>query len=674
LLSSQRSLALLCAALATALMVALLNFMPNLFANLERISGDWTWRLAADSRQERRVILVDINEDSLARVGPWPWSRQTMAKLSNQLAQEGVNLQVFDIVFPEPTGQDDAFRQALLSNQAIISQVFSLTPNAKVNTAQPQFAMPRASCPLFAAPAFGHIGNAESFNGVAVGHISAGIDGAGQIRHQPAFVCHNGKTYPALFVVALAKALSQSNAPFGPDALANLAIEEGTGTGPRWWLRGLPLPGYGIPLNAQGEVRIPWWTPSKQFIAISASDILDGRVEKGLLDNAWVVVGSTALGLNDRITSPFNSVDAGLVVHAQLLKGAIDGNLPFTPAMSGLVTVVLSMSALILIRRPNRPLFSRPHRSLLNVLLTAGLLVLALFGIKFIGLQYAGLWINVVPASLFVVIFALVMGGLESLANNVQRARLFAHLASYLPKPVAEALANQDPNSQINAAKRNITAVVADIRNFSAYCESRPPEESTAVLHAFFSMATEQAEKFGGRVESFFGDAVLMVWDNDAQSIDALPPAEQLAESSRTLPATASDPDRALGAALSLLRATQALWVQSSYTVETQSPELLAPLALGIGIETGMATVGSVGLSRRRSHLVLGRAVMVASRIQEMTGELAHPILVGEGAAARISRHRIHSKGNFLLEGLVTPCHIYAYPLEDCFEITEPCR
>jgi len=66
--------------------------------------------------------------------------------------------------------------------------------------------------------------------------------------------------------------------------------------------------------------------------------------------------------------------------------------------------------------------------------------------------------------------------------------------------------------------------------------------------------------------------------------------------------------------------------------------------------------------------LVLGRAVMVASRIQEMTGELAHPILVGEGAAARISRHRVRSQGNFLLEGLVTPCHIYAYPLEDCFE------
>lgn len=647
--------------------------MPNLFANLERISGDWTWRLAADSRQERRVVLVDINEDSLARVGPWPWPRQTMAKLSNQLAQEGVNLQVFDVVFPEPTPEDAVFRQALLKNQAIISQVFALTPNANVNTGQPQFAMPKAGCPLSAAPASGYIANAESFSGVPVGHISAGIDGAGQIRHQPAFVCQNGQAYPALFLVALAKALGQTNTPFSPDALANLTVEEGGASGPRWWLRGLPLPSYGIPLNEHGEVRIPWWTPSQQFIAVSASDILDGRVQKGLLDNAWVVVGSTALGLNDRITTPFNAVDAGLVVHAQLLKGALDGNLPVVPAMSGALTVLLSLSALLLIRRPSLPLLSRQHRSLGTILLTATLLITFLFGLKVIGLLYAGLWIDVMPASLFIVTFALAIGGLESLANNIQRTRLFAHLASYLPRPVAEVLANQDPNSQVSAAKRNITVVVADIRNFSAYCENRPPEESTALLHAFFSMATEQAEKFGGRVESFSGDAVLMVWDDDTHPTDALPPAKQLSGNSHRPILVASDPDRALDAALSLLRATQPLWAQSSQNIENHSTEFLAPLALGIGIETGMATVGSVGLSRRRSHLVLGRAVMVASRIQEMTGELAHPILVGEGATARISRHRVRSQGNFLLEGLATPCHIYAYPLEDCFETSESC-
>jgi len=186
-------------------------------------------------------------------------------------------------------------------------------------------------------------------------------------------------------------------------------------------------------------------------------------------------------------------------------------------------------------------------------------------------------------------------------------------------------------------------------------------------------MATEQAEKFGGRVESFSGDAVLMVWDDDTHPTDALPPAEQLSGNSHRPILVASDPDRALDAALSLLRATQPLWAQSSQNIENHSTEFLAPLALGIGIETGMATVGSVGLSRRRSHLVLGRAVMVASRIQEMTGELAHPILVGEGAAARISRHRVRSQGNFLLEGLATPCHIYAYPLEDCFETSESC-
>jgi len=93
------------------------------------------------------------------------------------------------------------------------------------------------------------------------------------------------------------------------------------------------------------------------------------------------------------------------------------------------------------------------------------------------------------------------------------------------------------------------------------------------------------------------------------------------------------------------------------------APAGLEPLALGIGVEMGPAMAGSFGLASRRTHMVLGRTVTIASRLVEMTADLAHPILVGEGLAAHVGAAGLESMGTFLLDGLRVPHHVYAYPL-----------
>ena len=72
---------------------------------------------------------------------------------------------------------------------------------------------------------------------------------------------------------------------------------------------------------------------------------------------------------------------------------------------------------------------------------------------------------------------------------------------------------------------------------------------------------------------------------------------------------------------------------------------------------------GSVGLASRRTHMVLGRTVTIASRLVGMTADLAHPILVGEGLAAQTGAAHLQSMGTFLLDGMRVPHHVYAYPL-----------
>lgn len=601
-------------------------FTPTLTV-LEERSADWAWRMAASSTRESRVILIDIDEASLQQLGPWPWSRQRVADLSDKLAAEGVDLQVLDIIFPASSSDDNRLANSLKKNNAVLAQTFAFDANTQASSGTPAAALPWAACPANIPVASGFIANDTAFSSLPIGHITPYIEQDGTLRRQPALICYQGKVYPALFVAALAQALSVRVSP----------PQEGTGLlGPAWQLSTPSLKNTGLPLDSQGLVRIPWTVQPDAFISLSAADVLAGRIPHNLLQNAWVVIGSSALGLNDRVATPFAGNTAGLVVHAQLLLGALEGILPVQPRFAAVISVVVALAGTLLLA-----ILGRIHRKPVSILVLSGVaLVTVLWLSKSLLLTQQGLWFNWVEPALYLLLFALSLGLLEYARDRLERDRLFSHLASYLPHPVAAALTQQDPSDAIDAKRCTITVLYADIRNFATYCETHPPEEATAVLHAFFSMVTRLVEENGGVVEFFQGDAVLAVWNNESNP---------------------ASPGQALTTAASLLR-------ESWQTLPSVEPSDIAPLVLGIGLETGMATVGSFGLARRRTHLAIGHPVTMAARLQEMTIELAHPILLGEGIAARLDTQRLVSQGFFLLEGMTTSSHIYAYPLKDCIE------
>jgi len=219
---------------------------------------------------------------------------------------------------------------------------------------------------------------------------------------------------------------------------------------------------------------------------------------------------------------------------------------------------------------------------------------------------------------------------------------------------VAAALALQPPSSAIKASTRMVSVMFADIRNFSAYCESRPPQEAAAVLHAFFSTATRVVEANGGVIEAFQGDAVLAVWYGEEYA----PEHNNNRKSSFAEQGKAKGAQRSMKAAAELYQAMQG-------SLPDPAPAGLEPLALGVGLESGPAMAGSFGLASRRTHMVMGRTVTIASRLVEMTADLAHPILVGEGLAAQLAGEGLESMGTFLLDGLRVPHHVYAYRLLD---------
>lgn len=663
--------------MALGLVIALigwsgLQLLPGqLLRSVEDRAGDLVWRVAAERSDERRLIIVDIDEQSLKEIGPWPWNRSTQARLMDQLAAAGVREQVHDIVFTDVPDGKDLFNQALRRHKPVAGQIFALDGDARPLTGRPTGALDWSNCPGPFPVATGYIAPSATLALEFAGHITPRVTADGMIRYLPAIVCFNDKAYPALGIAAMMKAVGESG----------LLLQRGGAlTGPAWWLTSKSQNMAPIPLDGRGDIRIPWTVHPKAFIRLSAADVLAGRAPDGLLKDAWVLVGSSAFGLHDTIATPFDGTAAGLQVHAQILAALIDDRIPYTPRgapLYVLATAIAGIGLMVwLLGNPRRfPVYLLP--------VAAGAWGLALWVVHSFLQVRTGLWLGWVDSAVFVGLGGTAMGMLEHARNRIERDRLYAHLSSYLPAPVAAALALQPPSSAIRASTRMVTVLFADIRNFSAYCEARPPEESAAVLHAFFTTAAHVIEAHGGVIESFQGDAVIAVWYSEASSERApgLEDASELSgadragvESSfghakdRSKPSTLhgslprhsssrSSAKQALNAAIDLQKSILGV-------LPDPAPAGLEPLALGIGIEAGPAMSGSFGLASRRTHMVMGRTVTIASRLVEMTADLGQPILVGEGLAGQVGGVGLESMGTYLLDGLRVPHHVYAPPLD----------
>lgn len=635
---------LLAVLVALGVVLGLTTLRPVFFGGLDEAVGDQAWRWQAKSAEirgepaERRVVIVDIDEASLSEIGPWPWPRQRMAKLLDALHAVGAGPVIFDMAFPDESVGDADFAAALQRHPSVIAQVFSPSTPAAAGMVSgalsgPDCAVQDGNSQPLLLPAAGYIGNAASLlgaksavSGPLVGHITPRIDADGAVRAMPAVICHNGRLYPALGLAALRQATGVGN--------DSVTIEAGWRFGdPDWILRVPGVPGVSLPLQADGDLRVPYALPRSALISISARDILAGRAPADILKGAWVLVGGTAFGLGDAVPTPLGGAVAGVEVHLQFISAMLDARLPYAPRGVWIINALLALAGagllIAMATLGGRSLNGVPARRWPVVVLlpVVGIaLALGLACLHGLVLTQAGRWLGWSSAGFFLMLTSLGLAAVEHAAVRFERQRLFNNLSAYLPVSVARDIALNEVRGVIEAEKREITVFFADIRNFSAYCEGRPPEETAGLLHLFYSAAVEIVERSGGVIEEFSGDAVMAVW-----SANHVPRHVQAA----------------LAAARELLVETQPLFPEIA-------PPGLEPLALGIGLETGSALIGSFGPARRRTHTAMGETITVAARLTALTTDLARPLLVGEEAAKRLnaSGNTVESMGEFLLEGL----------------------
>ncbi len=584
--------ALLGGALALGLMHASGLAPLRWLTQIDLAIDDARLRATLPGTRDTRITIVDIDDASLARIGRWPWPRDRLAALADELFERQRAAVVgFDMVFSEPEAGDAALARALVGRPAVLGYFLADGPGA-----------PRSG--VLPAPVFtggdlaamrwrGHVANVAPLAGAApaAGFFNALPDSDGMVRRLPLVADVDGATRESLVLAMLR--LHTGSPQVRPMAGAIELEQAGTR------LR--------LAIDADGARRVPYRGPGGpaggSFDYLSAADLIDGRLPAGQLAGRLVLVGSSAPGVFDLRSTPVAPVYSGVEVHASLLSGLLEGRGPVTPdwARGYEVAQLLGVAALLALLLPRL----RPARAAAASVALAALLVMLDQWLY----RRQGLALPLASALLLTLVVYAGITGWGLVVEGTRRRELARLFGTYVPPELVAQMARDPQRYGMQAENRELTILFCDMRNFTRVSEALPPEELRALINRFFSAMTQEIRAQRGTLDKYIGDAIMAFWGAPVAD-DAHAP-------------------RAVQAALAMLERIDGL---NRELRERGLPEI----GLGIGINTGLVCVGDMGSDIRRSYTVMGDAVNLASRVEALTRVYGIDILLGEATRAAI--------------------------------------
>ena len=641
--------------LLIALILSWLSMLltPDWFQSFENTLNDVRMRAAIELRaarytnqdmetRESRIVIIDIDERSLAEQGKWPWSRQKLAQLMQVLLDDyAVSGAALDIVLPDAKEHDALLAVQMQRSQVTGAFVYDLERRS-LPTLHPDF-LPSAAIPIKIDPKAPRIlglpalGNHTNIAPHRIGHITAINDTDGAIRQLAPVICNQlspQTCHPLLELSAFAGLLQHPN----------MQVRAGSGwLSAPWELlikEGEEHVVASIPMSHSGTIVVPYHHSQNDWVSFSATDILQRRVNAEVFRGSMVLIGSTSLGVGDIKVTPISPVSAGVLPHAEVLSAVLNNDFIYTPKnvhWLGLLLlcpfVVLLYWFAAILKKPIAITISYPVWMLITWSASIAIAMWAYLAHQLL------LWLT--PLVIFPFLAVILCILFELYHASWERLDVLGLLSAYLPKRVAERLVNKEKvahkrDVDIDAAKREVTVLFADIRGFTGIVETYRPEIIASLMHRVFSEMASSVVEHHGTVDKFIGDAVMAFWN-----------------------APDDDEDHARHAFLAARDIQKRIAGLDGFCRELG----IAPITVGIGIESGIALVGSFGSEHRRTYTALGETVVLASRIEAMTVNYQQDILIGENCANHLRSVALQCLGQAMVRGRQRPVHIYA-PIE----------
>lgn len=657
-LTRSRRAVYLVAAAVVLVLLPLYLMAPDFLTILEAKIYDLHFTLRGARNPGEEVLIVAIDEKSLAAVGRWPWPRSRLAELVRKLSDAKVI--ALDILLSEPefsgelraatrladrllsaapasralqeeldrlrrTADHDAQLEAALreSGRVVLPIVFELAPGVPGTPAEPsgeplksalvgfrhyddrgRYPPPGAREAMPPLPRF--VAAARE-----LGHVNMLADRDGTTRWEALVFEHRGYVYPSLGLQAARVALG-----VGP---AELKLDFG---------RALEIGPRVVPVDPRNRMLVDYAGPAGTFRHVSAADVLSGAVGPATFRDRIVVVGATAAGVYDLRVTPVSPVFPAVEKHANIAANLLSGRFLTRPDWMELVEaagIVLWPVFLAWLLPRLRPLVG------LGVTLTAWGVG---FGVAHAGFR-TGFWIPVLYPSLAMIVSAVVVTGYLYVTEERRRQWVKRAFRQFVSPEVVERIAENPDALHFGGELRPLTVLFSDVRGFTDYTEKHAPDVVVQMLREHLTRMVAQIQARQGTLNQFLGDAVLALFGAPVPFADH---AEQACRAARGM--------------LVEFQELRAKWI-----AEGREPFR----NMGIGINTGEMIVGNLGSEQLFNYTALGDGVNLGARLEALTKEFNVPIIISEATYQHV-RDLFPARylGEVKVKGKEKPVRIYA--------------
>ena len=641
---------LLAPLLAVVIGAALMLIDPPLMQTLRQAVFDQYQRVHTRSYQPAPVRIVDIDEDSLARIGQWPWPRTRIAELIERLRGAGAAAIGFDVLFAEadrtspkamlniwnlPTAtrsdiahlpdHDDLLAQTLKGGGVVLG--FAVEREGKgmafpeqkyryVSMGEP--ALPFAHLFKSAAPPLPVLSTAAAGNGV----MTFVPDNDGVVRRVPLLLRLGDTLVPSLVAEVLRVGQGAKN------YLVRTSSTEGVG------IIEVKIGQFAVPTTPSGEAWVHYTKPVKER-TIPAWKVLAGVVPQAELNGSLILVGTSAQGLMDLRFSPLGGVMPGVDAHAQMLEQVLTDTYLYRPHWANAIealTIVVGGLAL-----GTLALFTGALVSASATLLVVALVV----GGGWYAFIEHRLLLDPVTPSIGIFIAFLLSSVIHHFSTERRQRFVKQAFSRYVSPNLVSHIVDHPDELELGGKRQECSFIFTDLAGFTSLMEKIDPGEAVALLNDYLDQMIAIAFSFNGTLDRIVGDAVAIMFSAPVPQPDHRQRALTCAIAMQRFAARFSDDLKAKGIAFGHTR---------------------------IGVHTGEVIVGNFGGSTIFDYRALGDPVNTASRLEAVNKHLGTKVCVSEATLSGCTGVITRPVGRLVLKGKTQPLMVFQ-PVNDGLEV-----
>ena len=598
-------------AICIGILVSVFNiYYPSAVKSFDNKLKDYMFIYRGIEKDSQSIVIIDIDEESLKELGQWPWPRNKIAQILENLTASGVGVIGFDIVFAEVDqssphkvlkdfnikavnipNYDDIFNTVVSQTPTVLGYQFELEDKKFIKKED-------LNIPALIIEKNKNVGQDMLINakGTILNHptlqdsaYTSGFfnnipDDNGIVRSVPMVIRYDDQLFPslALEIIRVSSGINKVFVNYSELGVENIQIGD-----------------FIIPTDRHGRLVINYRGPTKTFKYISAIDIYNGLFDTTDIEGKVAIIGTSAAGLNDLRAIPFESVYPGVEVHANAIDNILTGDFLSRPnwvdGANLIVIFLIAILATILVTFT--PFWFNP----IVLFSFIGMILFASFQTLF----HYGIIVNTILPLMTVILSILVATFLDYMFEVKNEAIIKKKFASKVSKDVMESLLENPESNVFSANSKEITVFFSDVRGFTNISEAMPSAQVLIeFMNEYMDPMTDIIIKEEGTVDKFIGDAIMAYWNAPGD--------------------VKNHADKALIATLNQLHAIKKLNEKLRNdprfkdVVKMSDNQGIPIIDIGVGLNTGVAIAGEMGSSQRSDYTVMGDPINLGARLESL--------------------------------------------------------